>query len=251
MKRVAVITGVFGGIGYATAKLFHENGWAVVGIDKRKNEDKGNHIELFLNYDVSNPTEVKRIFENISYNYGRIDCLVNNAALQVAKSIYDTTEEDWDMVYASNIKATFMCTKYSYSMLKDVRGSIVNVSSVHAYGTSKNISAYASTKGAILAFTRAASLEFAGDGIRVNAVLPGATDTEMLRAGLGRGHLNGENIGEMLNKLGEKHPMKRVGKPEEIANAIYFLADSSKSSFITGQALAVDGGALAQLSTES
>ncbi len=250
MKKVVVITGVFGGIGYETARLFHQNGWSVVGIDRKEMKDKGNYIELFLNLDVSEPLAVKKLFEAVSNSYNRVDCLVNNAAVQVTKGICDTTEEEWDMVYSSNIKATFMCVKHAYNMLKAAGGSIINVSSVHAFATSKNISAYASTKGAILAFTRAAALEFAEEGIRVNAVLPGATDTKMLREGLERWNPGDVKIKDMLSNMGAKHPLKRIGKAEDIASAIYFLGDNTKSSFITGQSLVVDGGALAQLSTE-
>jgi glucose 1-dehydrogenase len=102
----------------------------------------------------------------------------------------------------------------------------------------------------LLALTRAMAIEFAKDNIRVNAVLPGAVDTPMLRAGLERGHLGGISVHERLENLARKTVNGRVGKPEEIAHTIYFLADSSQSSFITGQALIVDGGATARLSTE-
>lgn len=134
--------------------------------------------------------------------------------------------------------------------MKRVGGSVVNISSVHAVATSAGIAAYASSKGALLALTRAMALEFGTDGIRVNAVLPGAVDTPMLHAGLSRGHLNGDTTTKLLRGLGKKHVMGRVGKPSEIGQTILFLADNEKSSFMTGQALIVDGGATARLSTE-
>jgi NAD(P)-dependent dehydrogenase (short-subunit alcohol dehydrogenase family) len=127
---------------------------------------------------------------------------------------------------------------------------VVNVSSVHAVQTSANIAAYAASKGAMLALTRAMAIEFAKDNIRVNAILPGAVDTPMLRAGLNRGHLGGAGELDRLENLARKTVNGRVGQPEEIARAIYFLADESQSSFITGQALIADGGATARLSTE-
>jgi glucose 1-dehydrogenase len=102
----------------------------------------------------------------------------------------------------------------------------------------------------MLALTRAVAIEFAPDNIRVNAILPGAVDTPMLRAGLGRGHVKGSDILERLDNLAKKTVSGRIGKPEEIAQAIYFLANDSQSSFMTGQALIVDGGATARLSTE-
>jgi len=116
--------------------------------------------------------------------------------------------------------------------------------------TSINIAAYAASKGGLLALTRAMAIEFAPDNIRVNAILPGAVDTPMLRAGLGRGHVGLGNMQERLDNLARKTVNGRVGTPEEIANAIYFLADNDQSSFMTGQAMIVDGGATARLSTE-
>ena len=126
----------------------------------------------------------------------------------------------------------------------------MNVSSVHAIATSANIAAYAASKGAMLALTRALAIELAPDQIRVNAVLPGAVDTPMLHSGLSRGHLRGDNVLELVQQLGSKHVMGRVGQSQEISEAIYFLADNNRSSFITGQALVVDGGATCRLSTE-
>ncbi len=126
----------------------------------------------------------------------------------------------------------------------------MNVSSVHAIATSANIAAYAASKGAMLALTRALAIELASNNIRVNAVLPGAVDTPMLYSGLSRGHLQGDNVLDLVEQLGSKHVIGRVGQPQEIAQAIYFLADQSRSSFMTGQGLVVDGGATCRLSTE-
>ena len=116
--------------------------------------------------------------------------------------------------------------------------------------TSANIASYAASKGGLLALTRAMAIEFAPDGIRVNAILPGAVDTPMLHAGLSRGHVGAGSLPERLENLADKTVIGRIGKPDEIAHAIYFLADETQSSFMTGQALIVDGGATARLSTE-
>jgi NAD(P)-dependent dehydrogenase (short-subunit alcohol dehydrogenase family) len=127
---------------------------------------------------------------------------------------------------------------------------VVNVSSVHALATSADIGAYASTKGGLLALTRAMAIEFAADGIRVNTILPGATDTAMLDAGLNRGHVKGGDLEQRKNDLASKILLKRLAAPEEIARVIYFLTDSSQSGYITGQSIVADGGALARLSSE-
>jgi NAD(P)-dependent dehydrogenase (short-subunit alcohol dehydrogenase family) len=152
---------------------------------------------------------------------------------------------------ANNLRSVFVGVKLAYPLLKaGGGGAVVNVSSVHAVQTSANIACYATSKGGLLALTRAMAIEFAPDNIRVNAVLPGAVDTPMLHAGLARGHVGQGNLNQRLDNLARKTVIGRVGTPREIANAIYFLADEDQSSFMTGQALIVDGGATARLSTE-
>jgi NAD(P)-dependent dehydrogenase (short-subunit alcohol dehydrogenase family) len=157
---------------------------------------------------------------------------------------------EWDEIMAVNVRSAFLLAQATHPLLKRTSGSIVNVSSVHAVATSANIAAYATSKGALLALTRALAIEFAPDNVRVNAILPGAVDTGMLRSGLQRGHLSGDHVDELLTDLGKKTVMGRVGDPKEIAAAILFLADGDYSSFMTGQSLIVDGGATARLSTE-
>ena len=151
---------------------------------------------------------------------------------------------------ACNVRSIFLSVQKALPLLTRSGGAIVNVSSVHAVATSVGIAAYAASKGALLALTRAMALEFGESGIRANAVLPGAVDTPMLHAGLSRGHLSGDNVRQLVRGLGKKHVMGRVGQPKEIGQTILFLADNDRSSFMTGQALVVDGGATARLSTE-
>lgn len=249
LTNVVCITGVAGGIGSATAAAFAQSGWQVVGVDRRDTTVEGVH--RFICADISNPDDSQRIFEVITTEYGKLDSLVNNAAVQVSKPLIETTPDEWDLVMGANLRAVYLAIKQAYPLLKTAgRASIVNVSSVHAIQTSVNIAAYAASKGALLALSRALSIELAPDDIRVNAILPGAVDTHMLRAGLGRGHLEGADIEAQLSALGAKHVIGRVGQPAEIAQAILFLADNDRASFVTGQALVVDGGATARLSTE-
>lgn len=251
MKKVVLITGVFGGIGYATAKLFKQSGWDVIGVDKECCEDIANVVDLFIGKDISITENIDFIWAAVRDKYqGGIHGVVNNAAYQVAKSVLDTSEEEWDAVFSSNVKSVFLSAKYAFPLLKPNRGAIVNLSSVHAFATSKEIAAYAASKGALLAFTRALALEFADADIRVNCVIPGAVRTNMLISGLSRGHLGNSDVSLMIDKLGSRHPLKRIGEPEDIANLIYFLIDNERSAFITGQSFCADGGALAQLSTE-
>lgn len=248
-KPVALITGAAGGIGGATARVFAEAGWHVVGVD-RQNGEAPPGITHFIQADIAHPEAADRILKTVRAREGRLDALVNNAAIQLCKSLVETTVDEWDAVMASNVRAVFLAARAAFPLLQESEGAIINVSSVHALATSSCIAAYAASKGALLALTRAMALEFGPHNIRVNAVLPGAVDTSMLHEGLSRGHASGLDLGEMMRGLGRKHVMGRVGRPEEIGQAILFLADGARSSFMTGQAMVVDGGATARLSTE-
>ena len=250
MTRTVLITGAAGGIGRATVALFHQRGWRVIGVDRQEFGDGYPGGGVFILSDISRPDDMQAIFEQVHAQAASLDALVNNAAMQIAKPLVETTAEEWDAVMGSNLRSVFLAAKLAHPLLAASGGAIVNVSSVHAIQTSANIAAYAASKGGLLALTRAMAIEFAPNSIRVNAILPGAVDTPMLRAGLNRGHAQGTNLQERLENLARRTVNGRVGKPEEIASAIYFLADNEQSAFMTGQALVVDGGATARLSTE-
>jgi len=250
-NRIVLITGAAGGIGRATVELFASHGWRVIGVDRAEFGEPFPQDGLFIQSDISVGENMETIFQQVHANTDRLHALVNNAALQVARPLLETSVEEWDAVMASNLRSVFLGIKLAHPLLKAAGGgAIVNVSSVHAVATSANIAAYAASKGGLLALTRAVAIEFASDNIRANAILPGAVDTPMLRAGLGRGHFAGGDIQERLDNLARKTVNGRVGRPQEIAQAIYFLADDMQSSFMTGQAMIVDGGATARLSTE-
>jgi NAD(P)-dependent dehydrogenase (short-subunit alcohol dehydrogenase family) len=246
-----LITGAAGGIGRATVQLFTHMGWRVIGVDRAAYGEAFPQSGLFIQSDISIGENLETIFQQAQSFTGSLNALVNNAALQVAKPMLETSVAEWDAVMASNLRSVFLGVKLAYPLFEAAGGgAIVNVSSVHAVATSANIAAYAASKGGLLALTRAIAIEFAPHNIRANAILPGAVDTPMLRAGLGRGHVGGADIMERLDNLARKTVNGRVGRPEEIASAIYFLADDAQSSFMTGQALIIDGGATARLSTE-
>jgi len=250
-RRVMLITGAAGGIGRATVQVFSGHGWRVIGVDRKPFGEAFPADGLFIQSDIADPEALEAIFRQARGYTEQLNALVNNAAVQIAKPLLDTRVEEWDAVMASNLRSVFLSTKLAHPLLKAAGDSaIVNVSSVHAVQTSANLAAYATSKGGLLALTRALAIEFAMDNIRVNAILPGAVDTPMLRAGLDRGHVEGGDIHARLDNLARKTVNGRVGRPEEIAHAIYFLADGSQSSFMTGQAMIVDGGATARLSTE-
>jgi len=251
MKRsIAVVTGGERGIGRATVREFVEHGYRVFSLDLVEGDERPSGAR-FIKTDVSVEADVSRAFARIAEETEEIDALVNNAGICGYVSIMETEPAQWDNIMAVNAKSVYLVSRAAYPFLgKRSAASIVNVASIHAFATSECIGTYAASKGAVVALTRAMALEMAKDGIRVNCVLPGAVDTSMLRAGLGRGHLDTREQEAQLQSLAERTPLARIGAPEEIAKAIFFLASTETGSFITGQTLVVDGGTLARLCTE-
>lgn len=249
-QKWVLISGAAGGIGKATVEVFSEHGWKVVAVDRKEFTWPDFAAVHVIQADISNPDDIAKIFSRTEELTPTLDAVINNASIQVVKPLLETSVDEWDQVMESNLRSVFLGARLAHPLLKVAGGgAIVNVSSVHAVATSANIAAYAASKGGLLALTRAMAIEFAPDNIRVNAILPGAVDTPMLRAGLQRGQFGGSEL-DRLENLARKTVNGRVGQPAEIAACIYFLADNDQSSFMTGQALVVDGGATARLSTE-
>ncbi|MBM3812568.1 MAG: SDR family oxidoreductase [Acidimicrobiia bacterium] len=223
--KVVLITGAGSGIGLATARRCEAEGAAVVGVDIAAGAAS-------VQADVSDSVEVRSAIREVVEKHGRIDVLVNNAGVAVRKPVADQDEEGWDRVMRVNLGSVFLCSKYAIPHMG--RGaSIVNMASGVGITGIRNRAAYASSKGAIVTLTRNMALDYAARGIRVNCVCPGFTDTP-LTSGL----LADKEAAARLTAL---HPLGRLGRPEDIAAAVVFLA-SEEASWITGIALAVDGG---------
>ena len=251
INKVVIITGACGGIGYETAVKFKNNGWTVIGIDIKSNDSVQKSIDELYILDISKEDDILNFVKEIKEKYNRVDCIVNNAAHQICKPLHESNSDDWETTINTNVKPSFLFSKYFRDLLIESHGSIVNISSVHAINTSENIALYAASKGCLSALTRAMAIEYGKVGIRINSILPGAVNTSMLRDGLMRDNFgNNTTITDRLENLGRQHCIGRVGEPNEIAELILFLADSSRSSYIVGQSIVIDGGATIKLSTE-
>lgn len=246
MSRTVAITGVSGGIGTATADAFRAEGWTVAGIDRVEPGAQA-AVDAFTAVDLGDAAAGERLSAFLA-GLPTVDALVNAAATAGTATLDATTLADWDAVLAANARGTFLAMRAAHAQLERSWGAVVNVASVHAVATSEGAGPYAASKGAIVALTRSAALEWAPQ-VRVNAVLPGAVDTAMLRSGAQR-RVAADQVDEELAALAARTPLRRIGQPEEIADAILFLADGRRSAFITGTTLVVDGGVLARLSTE-
>ena len=247
-SRHVLITGVCGGIGAAAAAAFREEGWSVIGVDRSEPTD-AIAVDRFEMVDVSQSDQIAALFDRLRGDIDGLHALVNNAAMQVNKPIVETTDDDLEQIINTNVRSAFQCIRDANPLLKAVRGAVVNVASVHAIATSMNVAVYAISKGALVALTRSAALELAADGVRCNAVLPGAIDTKMLREGLDR-RPNPDGPEGNLQILADRTPLGFVATAQDIAPSIVHLADNHQSKYTTGQMLVLDGGATIRLSTE-
>lgn len=246
MKTV-VVTGACGGIGRAAVDAFRRAGWLVIGVDRDERADDLD-VDEFIRADLSTADGVAQVRRELTH-IDRLDALVNNAAVQINRPLVETSDDEWGHVMNTNVRAAFQMIREFHPALSAARGAVVNVSSVHAVATSMNVAVYAISKGALGALTRSAALELAAEGIRCNAVLPGAVLTPMLKDGLSRRPNPGGPSGN-LQALIDRTPLGFVALPEQIAPTIVHLADTEQSPYTTGQMMIVDGGATIRLGTE-
>lgn len=241
-EKVAIITGGTRGIGYAIVKKFLENGAKVALFGSREEtvtkaikslkEENANYEVIGLYPKLNNESEIKEAFEQVKNTYGKIDILVNNAGISSATPLSDYTEEEYNKIIDTNIKGVFLCSKLVIPYMEKNGGSILNTSSmVSIYGQPSGC-LYPTSKFAVNGLTKSLSRELAPKNIRVNAVAPGITETDMVK------NLPKEVIEPLIKTI----PLGRIGKPEDIANAFLFLA-SDMASYITGEILQVDGAA--------
>jgi len=241
-KRVVVITGGASGIGWAAAEAFLHRGWSVIIADRaldgvHERLQNRPDIEAVI-IDVTSQESVERVFSQVSERRGRLDALVNSAGIQQWTSLAQLDWQAWHAVQDVNLNGTLRCLQAAGTrMIPHGHGAIVNLSSVAGVRGVPNRTPYAASKAGVEAVTRSAAVEWATAGIRVNAVAPGYVESELVQDYVKTGRLALEPI---LNRI----PMRRMGKPHEVADLICYLC-SEESSYITGQVIAVDGGFLA------
>lgn len=257
-NKVAILTGAGRGIGRATALLFSREGAKLVLNDLRAElvqetakliAAQGGEATAVVG-DVSKAADAEALARTAVERYGRIDALVNNAAIFVPPDICELAEADWDRVMAVNVKGIYLCCKSVIpQMIKQGCGSIINVGSIVSFialdGPHALAPAYVASKGAVLQLTRALAVRHGRDNIRVNCVCPGFIETDMVGVALSAWTDSAEAKEEILKGAAAAHLLSRLGKPEEVAHGILFLA-SDESSFVTGAPLHVDGGYLAR-----
>ena len=251
MGKVAMITGATSGIGRATAIAFAKEGARVVAVADFNVQGGRETVEfveqagsegLFVQCDVSKGEEVASLIETTVREFGRLDFACNNAGVQQSIAFMaDADEQEWNRIINVNLKGVFLCMKYELrQMLTQGTGVIVNIASIGGLvAPSPGLSSYIASKHGVVGLTRAAAIEYARQGIRVNAVCPAVTDTEMTA------QFAAKASEEEFQVLKDMHPVGRFGKPEEVAGAVLWLC-SDLSAFVTGSIVPVDGGVTAQ-----
>jgi NAD(P)-dependent dehydrogenase (short-subunit alcohol dehydrogenase family) len=239
-QKVALVTGAARGIGLATARRFLAEGWRVALLDietellqkavaSLANADN----TLALHCDVSDAAQVGGALDKVAKRFGRLDALINNAGVAVFAPLLETSDADWSRILAVNLTGPFICTKAAVPLLREAgNGAVVNITSISAVRASTLRSAYGTSKAGLAHLTKQLAVELASLGIRVNGVAPGPVDTAMAKA---------VHTAEIRADYHDAIPLNRYGLEEELAEAIFFLS-SDRSSYITGQILAVDGG---------
>ena len=244
-NRVIVITGAGSGIGRACARDFAKEGASVVVADINFSNaqetvsqiEKAGGVARAVETDVSQPESVKLLVAETLKGFSKVHVLLNNAAIQISKTVEDTTVEEWNRELAVNLGGVFFCSKYFLPLLRQTKGCIINMSSDNGFFVEPLCAGYCATKAGIIGLTKAMAIDHGKQGIRVNCICPGYIDT-----GLAESYFQAQPDPDAARAAaGKLHALWRVGRPEEVARVAVFLA-SDEASFMTGSAVVVDGG---------
>jgi len=244
--KVAIVTGAGSGIGQASAQAFAEEGAKVVLVDwnagsgsrtaEQIRADGGEAV--FHHADVAQAADAEAMVNLAVEKYGRLDVLLNNAAVQIMGRLTETSEEDWDRLHSVNLKGVFLGCKFAIPvMIRGGGGSVINMASILGFTGDPDLAAYCAMKGGVIALTKAAALTYGPEGVRVNCICPGDVDTPMVQD-----YFNKEpDPAAARREISQQYAMRRIATPREVARTAVFLA-SGDSSFTTGAVMVVDGG---------
>ncbi len=243
--KVAIVTGSSKGIGEGIARVFHREGAKVVVVCRSVKEGAKMAEELgasrgqaiFIKTDLTVEEQIRRMIDQTVEHFGQLDILVNNAGYHISKNVEETTEAEWKFIQDTNLRSTFLCSKYAIPHLRKTRGNIINISSMVGVVGQPNAGAYSATKGGQIAMTKGMAIDFAPDGIRVNVICPGWIQTPLVEDWFSQ-----QKDPEAARQyIYAQHPLGRIGTIEECGTVAAFLA-SEEASFVTGAVIAVDGG---------
>jgi meso-butanediol dehydrogenase/(S,S)-butanediol dehydrogenase/diacetyl reductase len=237
--KVAIVTGASRGIGLRIAQRFVQEGAAVVGVSRSPVSQPAEGM-AHVQADVSVSEDVQRVVNAAVERFGRVDVLVNNAAVEFEATVEDTTVDEWDMVMAVNVRSVFLFAKYALPHLRATRGSILNISSVDGFWAEPGLAAYCTSKGAVLALTKALAVDHGPDGVRCNSICPSYVLTDMLEQ-----FYDAQPDPAAARAQAEGvHALRRISTPDDVAGLAVWLS-SDEASFATGQSFVLDGGATA------
>lgn len=244
--KVAIVTGSSKGIGEGIARVFSREGAKVVVVCRTEDAGKQMAEELgasdgnavFVKTDVRDTESVKNMIHTTINTFGRLDVLVNNAGYHISKNVEETSEEEWQFIIDTNLRGTFLCSKYAIPHLRETRGNIINISSMVGLVGQPNAGAYSATKGGQIAMSKGMAIDFAQDGIRVNVICPGWIQTPLVDDWFSQ--QADENAARKY--IFSRHPLGRIGTIDECGRAALYLATNEDSGFVTGITLNIDGG---------
>lgn len=237
-KKVSIVTGAAQGIGSVIAQYFNQSGFISIAVDNDADavrEFQKKNPEIFCLFaDVSDEEQVRNLIQSVVEKHHQIDCIVNNAGIGVFKPLENVSLEEWNLVMSTNVGSVFLLSKYAIPFLRKTKGNIINMASTRASMSEANTESYTASKGAIVALTHAMAISL-GPEVKVNSISPGWIDTSDHKKG-------SVQMAEQLSETDHKqHPVGRVGKPQDVANMVLFIANQD-DSFITGQDFVIDGG---------
>ena len=243
--KVAIVTGSSKGVGEGIARVFSQEGAKVVVVCRT--EDAGRKMAeelgadegraIFVKTDVTNSKAIRNMIDTTLKTFGKLDILTNNAGYHISKNVEETSEEEWEFIINTNLRSTFLCSKYAIPHLRKTKGNIINISSMVGLVGQPNAGAYSATKGGQIAMSKGMAIDFAQDGIRVNVICPGWIQTPLVEDWFSQQ----KDPDASRKYIFGQHPLGRIGTIEECGKAALYLA-SNDAGFVTGITLNIDGG---------